>query len=67
MLAIVFVAETVPRFGILLDLVGGSTITLMTMIFPGVFNLFLIAGRKKANGKINTDDRATLVEYRFYY
>lgn len=63
MVAVVFVAETVPRFGVVLDLVGGSTITLMTMILPGVFNLYLCVGREKAQGRINTDHRATLREY----
>lgn len=47
MLAVVCVAETVPNFGVLLDLVGGSTITLMSLIFPIVFNLFLMAACKK--------------------
>lgn len=31
MLAVVFVAETVPNFGVLLDLVGGSTITVRSV------------------------------------
>ncbi len=47
MAAVVFVAETVPNFGVLLDLVGGSTITLMSLIFPGIFNLYLRAAKKK--------------------
>ncbi len=62
MAAVVFVAETVPHFGVVLDLVGGSTITLMTMIFPVIFNLYLTIGREKAGGKMNTDHRATLRE-----
>jgi hypothetical protein len=45
--AVVFVAETVPNFGVLLDLVGGSTITLMSLVMPTVFNLYLEAARKK--------------------
>uniref|UniRef100_A0A914ZEA2 Amino acid transporter transmembrane domain-containing protein n=1 Tax=Parascaris univalens TaxID=6257 RepID=A0A914ZEA2_PARUN len=52
MAAVVFVAETVPEFGVLLDLVGGSTITLMALIFPVIFNLFLHAGHKKHEGKL---------------
>jgi hypothetical protein len=43
--------------------VGASTITIMTMILPGWFNLFLVAGTKKAGGKINTNHRATFMEY----
>uniref|UniRef100_A0A183BKK5 Aa_trans domain-containing protein n=1 Tax=Globodera pallida TaxID=36090 RepID=A0A183BKK5_GLOPA len=52
MLAVVAVAETVPNFGVLLDLVGGSTITMMTLGFPTVFNLFLCAGHAKHNASI---------------
>lgn len=47
MIAVVIVAETIPNFGVLLDLVGGSTITLMALIFPALFNLYLCAARKK--------------------
>jgi vesicular inhibitory amino acid transporter len=50
MCAVVLVAETVPNFGVLLDLVGGSTITLMALIFPVLFNLYLTAGHKKHGG-----------------
>ncbi|VDM39473.1 unnamed protein product [Toxocara canis] len=52
MVAVLFVAVTVPEFGVLLDLVGGSTITLMALIFPVIFNLFLHAGHKKHEGKL---------------
>uniref|UniRef100_A0AC35U783 Aa_trans domain-containing protein n=1 Tax=Rhabditophanes sp. KR3021 TaxID=114890 RepID=A0AC35U783_9BILA len=51
MAAVVFVAESVPQFGVLLDLVGGSTITLMALVFPVIFNLFLSAANKKYNCK----------------
>uniref|UniRef100_A0A0K0CV09 Aa_trans domain-containing protein n=1 Tax=Angiostrongylus cantonensis TaxID=6313 RepID=A0A0K0CV09_ANGCA len=44
---IVFTAETIPHFGVFLDLVGGSTVTLMTMLLPSVFYLFLFASYKK--------------------
>lgn len=50
MVAVVIVAETVPNFGVLLDLVGGSTITLMALVFPIIFNLYLVAGRRKHGG-----------------
>jgi len=62
MAATVLVAETVPHFGVLLDLVGGSTITLMALIFPGVFNLYLSAAKNKVHEKRETDDRATIYE-----
>lgn len=47
MLSVVFVAESFPTFGPLLDLVGGSTITLMALIFPAIFYLFLHAKLEK--------------------
>ncbi|KAH7710177.1 Protein Y4C6B.2 a [Aphelenchoides avenae] len=60
MCAVVVVAETVPNFGVLLDLVGGSTITLMALIFPVLFNLFLAASYKKHNGSLAADSERTL-------
>ncbi|CAD6196539.1 unnamed protein product [Caenorhabditis auriculariae] len=42
-----FVAESVPNFGVLLDLVGGSTITLMALVLPVIFNLCLTTIQKK--------------------
>ncbi|KFM73288.1 Proton-coupled amino acid transporter 3, partial [Stegodyphus mimosarum] len=41
MLLIVFVAQTIPRFGKVLNLVGGSTATLTTSVFPCYFYLML--------------------------
>ncbi|VDL71754.1 unnamed protein product [Nippostrongylus brasiliensis] len=46
---IIFTAESIPHFG-----VGGSTITLMTMLLPSVFYLFLFASHKKRQDLINT-------------
>ncbi|CAD5220290.1 unnamed protein product [Bursaphelenchus okinawaensis] len=43
MLAVVFVAESVPNFGPLLDLVGGSTMTLTGLVCPCLFYLKLNA------------------------
>lgn len=60
MCAVVLVAETVPNFGVLLDLVGGSTITLMALIFPVLFNLYLGASYKKHNGSLAADSERTL-------
>ncbi|WKX89429.1 hypothetical protein Q1695_008803 [Nippostrongylus brasiliensis] len=51
---IIFTAESIPHFGVFLDLVGGSTITLMTMLLPSVFYLFLFASHKKRQDLINT-------------
>jgi hypothetical protein len=65
MLAVVFVAETVPNFGVLLDLVGGSTITMMALVFPILFNLSLSAGHKKYAGSIAAPNEQplTVAEY----
>uniref|UniRef100_A0A914V9T7 Amino acid transporter transmembrane domain-containing protein n=1 Tax=Plectus sambesii TaxID=2011161 RepID=A0A914V9T7_9BILA len=62
MVAVVFTAETVPTFGVILDLSGGSATTLLTMVFPGLFNLYLSVAHKKAGGKENTDHKATFYE-----
>ncbi|CAJ0951070.1 unnamed protein product, partial [Mesorhabditis belari] len=56
MACVVFAAESVPNFGPLLDLVGGSTITLMALIFPCVFNLCLCAGKEKYKGEEASKD-----------
>ncbi|CAD5205930.1 unnamed protein product [Bursaphelenchus okinawaensis] len=47
MLAAVFVAETFPRFGPLIDLIGGTAFTATSFIFPVVFYLFVNAKDKK--------------------
>uniref|UniRef100_A0A1I7XE62 Aa_trans domain-containing protein n=1 Tax=Heterorhabditis bacteriophora TaxID=37862 RepID=A0A1I7XE62_HETBA len=52
--ACVFTAESVPHFGVFLDLVGGSTITLMTMLLPSIFYLFLYASYRKRKDLIST-------------
>lgn len=41
MLAVVFVAESLPTFGPLLDLVGGSALMLTSLVFPCFFYLYL--------------------------
>ncbi|XP_071792147.1 uncharacterized protein [Asterias amurensis] len=38
---VLFVAETIPKFGIILGLVGGSTVTLLTFVFPSLFYIKL--------------------------
>lgn len=47
LIAVVFVAESVPTFGLMMDLIGGSGITLASIIFPALFYLYLLAGEKK--------------------
>ncbi|KAK0395158.1 hypothetical protein QR680_001145 [Steinernema hermaphroditum] len=57
MFAIVLIAETIPNFGPLLNLVGGSTIALTAIIFPCVFNLCLkVRDKSLQNGE---DDMPT--------
>ena len=51
MIAVVFVAESVPTFGPLLDLMGGSTLTLTSVVLPALFYIYLVAGDKKAAEK----------------
>ena len=41
LLAVLFVAETIPHFGAVLDLVGGSTVTFLTFVAPSLFYLCL--------------------------
>ncbi|KAI6213798.1 hypothetical protein M3Y94_00194100 [Aphelenchoides besseyi] len=56
MICIVFVAESLPTFGPLLDLVGGSTLTLTSIIFPCVFYLYLEAIDRKFREKGNVGE-----------
>ncbi|PAV73887.1 hypothetical protein WR25_16071 [Diploscapter pachys] len=50
--ASLFVALSLPNFGIFLDLVGATTISLGTMILPAVFWMFIKASEKKRNHMI---------------
>ncbi|TKR92234.1 hypothetical protein L596_006927 [Steinernema carpocapsae] len=43
MIAILFSAETVPSFGPILNLIGGSAVALTSAIMPCLFNLYLKA------------------------
>lgn len=60
MLAVVIVALSCPNFGVLLDLVGGSTITLMALVFPIIFHLYLCAANKKYKGMQATPDEQSV-------
>lgn len=61
MVAVIFVAESIPNFGPLLNLIGGSLFTLSCVIFPPVFYLFLRAREEKIKEK-GDDSPATLKE-----
>jgi len=39
---LLFISESLPNFGSILDLVGGSTITLLTFVFPPFFYMRLV-------------------------
>jgi solute carrier family 32 (vesicular inhibitory amino acid transporter) len=52
LVAVVFVAETVPSFGPLLDFIGGSSLGLTSLVFPCLFYLFLSAHEKKAREQL---------------
>lgn len=39
--SILFVAESIPQFGVILGLIGGSTVTFLTFVFPSLFYLKL--------------------------
>ena len=41
-LLVLFTAETIPHFGAILSLVGGSTVTFLTFVFPSLFYLKLV-------------------------
>lgn len=63
--SVVFVGESVPTFGPVLDLVGGSTLTLTSLVFPCIFYVYLRTGEEKGNEKGATEDadaRPTLRE-----
>eukprot|EP00095_Tigriopus_kingsejongensis_P004547 maker-scaffold893_size84343-snap-gene-0.22 protein:Tk04547 transcript:maker-scaffold893_size84343-snap-gene-0.22-mRNA-1 annotation:"proton-coupled amino acid transporter 4" len=44
---LLFIAETVPSFGSILDLVGASTVTLLTFVFPPYFYMRLVDASSK--------------------
>lgn len=66
MLAIVFVGESIPNFGPLLDLVGGSTMTLASVILPCLFYLFLISAQIKARETGKNHSQATIKDIFVY-
>lgn len=49
LLCIVFVAETIPNFGSILSFIGGSTITMLSFIFPSLFYLKLMKQNQSGN------------------
>lgn len=47
---LLFIAESVPSFGAILNLVGGSTVTLLTFVFPPLFYMRLADASLTENG-----------------
>ena len=47
MFSLLFIAETVPSFGSILNLIGASTVTLLTFIFPPLFYMKLVDASKE--------------------
>lgn len=43
MLAVVLTAESVPKFGSILNVIGGTTVALTSAILPSLYNLYLNA------------------------
>ncbi|MFH4981338.1 hypothetical protein AB6A40_008047 [Gnathostoma spinigerum] len=50
MVAVLFVALSLPNFGPLLDLVGGSTIAATAVVFPAFFYIYLLYIDENLNG-----------------
>ncbi|KAI1721805.1 transmembrane amino acid transporter protein [Ditylenchus destructor] len=53
--AVVFTAETIPSFGSILNLIGSSTITCTSAVFPCLFFLYLSAGEKMSREPKHAD------------
>lgn len=60
-LAILFVAETVPKFGPILNVIGGSTVALTSVALPLIFNNYLVASVH--DPVTNRYKRPTFMEY----
>lgn len=43
MLCVVFVAETIPKFGPILNVIGGTAVALTSAVMPSLYNLYLNA------------------------
>ncbi|CAJ0590942.1 unnamed protein product [Cylicocyclus nassatus] len=67
MVAVVFVAESIPNFGPLLDLFGGSTLTLTSVILPCLFYLYLNARQEREKDLGKKDDTPATLNEVFRY
>jgi hypothetical protein len=62
MAAVVFVGESIPNFGSVLDLIGASTLTIICMVFPALFYLWLVARNRKLEQNGRDDGPCTFSE-----
>lgn len=56
----VFIAETVPNFGPVLDLIGGTAASMTSMVFPCLFYLYL-ATRQQIQAEQNSRQQSAAV------
>ena len=66
MCLILFIAETIPNFGAILGLIGGSTITLLTFVFPPTFYMLLASRNSSSENERSTTTTAFKWLERFY-
>lgn len=55
-LAVLFVAESIPHFGAILSLVGGSTTTLLAYVCPSIFYLKLCRKKRDESTPFANDE-----------
>ena len=60
MCVMLFLGETLPNFGAILDLIGGSTVTLLTFVFPPTFYLLLRRSARRTGDSADTGKKGTL-------
>ena len=44
MILVLLTGQTVPSFGSILDLIGGSTVTILTFVLPPILYIFAMDG-----------------------
>ncbi|XP_041453350.1 amino acid transporter AVT1D-like [Lytechinus variegatus] len=61
---VLFTGETIPHFGAILSLVGGSTVTFLTFVFPSLFYLRLLYGGSHKDPSINDRERHLAIHHK---
>lgn len=54
---VLFTGETIPHFGAILSLVGGSTVTFLTFVFPSLFYLRLLYDGSQTDSALQSSIR----------